>query len=160
MTTPSFPTSVPTLAAMSVLSNNLASFLTADIDSVAVSLDLDDASSFPTSGEITIGTEAIHYTGKSTNTLTGLTRGYDNTSAAAHSAGDVANQYFIAEHHNRLAAEINAIAQNISDRFGLGQGAYTVLPVGIGIIFQPTAGKYFMITCDAEGVHSQEVTLS
>ena len=50
-------------------------------------LTLTSASSFPSSGTIAIGSELITYTGKSSNDLTGLTRGALGTSAAAHSNG-------------------------------------------------------------------------
>ena len=48
-----------------------------------------DASQFPDSGTnfILIGTEEISYTGISSNTLTGVTRGVRNTTAASHSDG-------------------------------------------------------------------------
>ena len=48
---------------------------------------LTDASLFPTTGTnfIQIGSEEISYTGISTNTLTGVTRGVRNTTAASHS---------------------------------------------------------------------------
>jgi len=44
---------------------------------------------FPTSGTnfIQIGSEEISYTGISSNTLTGVTRGVRNTTAATHSNG-------------------------------------------------------------------------
>jgi hypothetical protein len=50
---------------------------------------LTDVSQFPSSGTnfILIGTEEISYTGISTNTLTGVTRGVRNTTAASHSDG-------------------------------------------------------------------------
>ena len=50
---------------------------------------LTDASQFPSSGTnfIKIGTEEMSYTGISTNTLTGVTRGVRNTTAASHSDG-------------------------------------------------------------------------
>jgi len=63
--------------------------LSADINSSATSITLTDASQFPSSGTnfIQIGTEEISYTGISTNTLTGVTRGVRNTTAASHTAG-------------------------------------------------------------------------
>jgi hypothetical protein len=48
---------------------------------------LDDASSFTTTGTIKIGSEIITYTGKSSNDLTGCTRGTNSTTAAAHVNG-------------------------------------------------------------------------
>jgi len=51
-------------------------------------ISLTDASDFPSTGVVFIGTERISYTGKSTNDLTGCTRGENNTTAASHSDGD------------------------------------------------------------------------
>jgi len=64
--------------------------LSADISAAATSVTVNDASQLPSSGTnfIKIGTEEISYTGISTNTLTGVTRGVRNTTAASHTAGD------------------------------------------------------------------------
>jgi len=48
---------------------------------------LTDASSFSTSGSVRIEDEIITYTGKSSNDLTGCTRGTNGTTAAAHADG-------------------------------------------------------------------------
>jgi hypothetical protein len=63
--------------------------LSADISAAATSITLNDASQLPSSGTnfIKIGTEEISYTGISTNTLTGVTRGVRNTTAASHTSG-------------------------------------------------------------------------
>jgi hypothetical protein len=63
--------------------------LSADINSSTTTVTLNDASQFPSSGTsfVLIGTEEISYTGISGNTLTGVTRGVRNTTAASHSAG-------------------------------------------------------------------------
>ena len=57
--------------------------LTASSTSIA----LDDSGSFPASGTVVIGDERIAYTTNTsgTDTLSGLTRGSDNTTAASHS---------------------------------------------------------------------------
>ena len=64
--------------------------LSSDINSSTTSITVNDASQLPSSGTnfIKIGTEEISYTGISTNTLTGVTRGVRNTTAASHTAGD------------------------------------------------------------------------
>jgi len=64
--------------------------LAAGIDASVTTLTLTDASQFPSSGTnfVLIGTEEISYTGVSGNTLTGLTRGVRNTTAASHNGGD------------------------------------------------------------------------
>ena len=63
--------------------------LSADINAVTTTITLNDTSQLPSSGDsfILIGTEEIQYTGISGNTLTGVTRGVRNTTAASHSAG-------------------------------------------------------------------------
>ena len=64
-------------------------YLDADITAAVTSLTLVDASAFPASGTIGIDSEKITYTGKSTNTLTGLTRGASSTTATTHKRGAV-----------------------------------------------------------------------
>lgn len=61
------------------------STLNGNITATDTSLVLTSAASFPNSpGIIRIGTEQIFYTSKSSNTLLGLVRGYNGTTAAAH----------------------------------------------------------------------------
>jgi len=64
--------------------------LNADITDAATSLVLASGytTDYGTSGTIRINGEILSYTGKSTDTLTGLTRGLYNTVAAAHTAAD------------------------------------------------------------------------
>jgi hypothetical protein len=64
--------------------------LNGGINSSTTTIVLTDASLFPTSGTsfIQIGSEEISYTGLSGNTLTGVTRGVRNTTAASHSNAD------------------------------------------------------------------------
>jgi len=65
------------------------SYLNANITSTATDITLIDATSYPYSGTIQIGSEIITYTGSGSNTLTGCTRGANNTTAASHSQYDV-----------------------------------------------------------------------
>lgn len=62
--------------------------LAADISDTDTSLTLDDAANYPAAGTVRIGNEVIEYTGKSTDTLTGLTRGQWGTEAADHREDD------------------------------------------------------------------------
>ena len=59
------------------------------INSSTTTIVLTDATQFPSTGTnfIQIGSEEISYTGISSNTLTGVTRGVRNTTAASHSDG-------------------------------------------------------------------------
>jgi len=54
------------------------------IDSSVTSIILTSATGFPATGSIFIDSECITYTGISTNTLTGCTRGTNGTTAASH----------------------------------------------------------------------------
>jgi len=58
------------------------------IDAATIPLATGDGSSFPLTGTIIIGSEAITYTGISTDSLTGCTRGALGSTAATHDDGD------------------------------------------------------------------------
>ena len=65
---------------------------TAGTGGVGTTINVTSNTSFPTAGTIAVGTELISYTGKGTNTLTGITRGVKGTAVAgttgqAHSTG-------------------------------------------------------------------------
>lgn len=163
-----FPNSVPTTANIrGNLVDNLATALNGALTAIATTLIVDDTTGFPTAGLLTIqradgtGTpELCSYTGKTGTTFTGVTRNFNSRFNSAWSDNDVVALFYAADHHNHVCEEVIAIAQNISDRLGLGQGNYIVLPVGVGIIAQPTSGQYYMITADEAGVHSSKVVLS
>ena len=63
------------------------STLSSSINTSVTSLTMASSSSFPSSGTVIIGTELITYTGNSSGTLSGLTRGANGTTAASHSSG-------------------------------------------------------------------------
>ena len=72
------------------VSGEAVTTLNGNIDAITTTIVLTDASQFPSSGTsyVQIGSEEISYTGKSGNTLTGVTRGVRNTTAASHTSGD------------------------------------------------------------------------
>ena len=61
-----------------------------ELDASETTITLSDASAFPSSGTILVDSELISYSGKSTNDLTGCTRGASGTTAATHSNGATA----------------------------------------------------------------------
>ena len=71
------------------VANALTTTLNGGIDASATTIVLTSAVNFPSTGtnHITIDNEDISYTGISTNTLTGVTRGARGTTAASHSNG-------------------------------------------------------------------------
>ena len=60
------------------------------LDASETTITLTSAASFPTAGTILVDSELITYTGKSTNDLTGCTRGTLGSTAATHSNGATA----------------------------------------------------------------------
>ena len=64
--------------------DGVSTTLNGDISNSATTITLTDASSFNSAGKIKINKEIIKYTGKSSNDLTGCTRGENLTTAAAH----------------------------------------------------------------------------
>lgn len=110
----SWPTAVATDAELKILVNNVSTTLNGGINNSTTTVILTDASSFPTAGYVTIDSEAIAYTGKSTNTLTGVTRGADNTTAASHSDTAPVYHLFVADHHNKIKNEIIAIETSLN----------------------------------------------
>ena len=66
------------------------------------SLTLTSATNFTSQGVILIGTEQIAYTSKSGSSLLGLVRGYNGTTAAAHSTGANVGSYMVTVTDNTL----------------------------------------------------------
>lgn len=115
-----YPTAAATDADLFVAKNNLSTSLATAIDGVTTTVVLADASQFPTSGYVTIELEAIKYTGISVNTLTGVTRGADGTTAVAHIAGTAVFHNIVANHHNSLKEEVKAIETDLGSRIAFG----------------------------------------
>ena len=71
------------------VSGEAVTSLSGGINAITTTVVLSDASLFPSSGTnfVQIGLEEISYTGITGNTLTGVTRGVRNTTAATHSNG-------------------------------------------------------------------------
>ena len=71
------------------VAGELTDTLDGALTSGSSSIVMDDSASFPASGTVLIDSERVAYTTNTTgtNTLSGLTRGSDNTTAASHSDG-------------------------------------------------------------------------
>ena len=75
---------------------NASTTTTEALDNSETAIDLASVAGFKTAGVIKIGSEIITYTGISTLTLTGCTRGTNSSSAAAHDSGATVTQILIA----------------------------------------------------------------
>jgi len=62
-------------------------FLTSSITNLVTTIPVDSTLTYPSSGIINIEDETILYTGKTSTTFTGCTRGYNNTLALNHTSG-------------------------------------------------------------------------
>lgn len=113
-----YPTAAATDADLFVAVNNKFTTLNGAIDAVTTTIVLTSASGFPTAGYVSIDTEAIKYTGITVNTLTGVTRGADGTSAASHADASLVEHRGIAAHHNTAKDEIIAIETDLGSRIG------------------------------------------
>lgn len=71
------------------------STLNGGISDTATSLVVTSGTNFASSGILRIGSEDIFYTNKAGNTISGLTRGYNGTTAASHSNGAGVGSYTI-----------------------------------------------------------------
>ena len=72
--------------------DGVSTTLNGNISNSATTITLTDASSFSSAGKIKINNEIISYAGKSTNNLTGCTRGVNSTTAVAHTSGVTVDQ--------------------------------------------------------------------
>ncbi len=82
-----FPAALDTQDSLFRTSDNARSTLASSITSGSTTLTLAGGGTFPSSSAIVVDSEVIYYTGRSTNTLTGLLRGQEGTTAASHSVG-------------------------------------------------------------------------
>ena len=122
-----FPGAVATDSTIFVATPNSTSRLTLAINAVELAIHVADGTKFRGGNIITIGTERMLVCSVLANVLTLCTgsRGFDNTVAAAHSAGLVVDGLFSSRHHNQVAAEIKAMQKVI-----VGPVAYNVKGYG------------------------------
>jgi hypothetical protein len=109
-----WPTSIAGNGDLYEAKNNVSTTLNGAINDSTTTVVLTDASAFPASGFVTIGAEAIAYTSKTGNSLNGVVRGADGTTAASHLDGSGASHYVVAAHHNALKDEVIAVETQLS----------------------------------------------
>lgn len=114
-----YPATLDTAVSLIEAANNAATTLAAPLLAGAASADLTSAATLPASGTLSLLTgEVLVYTGKASNTLTGLVRSREGTTAAASApAGTGVELRPTARHHTVLADAI------IATQAKLGAGA-------------------------------------
>lgn len=123
-----YPPTLDSVVSLFETSDNATTTLNGDINTIVTTITVGSTSLFPTTGSITIESEIIYYTGKTSTTFTGCIRGSAGTSAASHLTGVSINGRHLAEHHNILALAIVAIETKIGtgttiDAVQIGSGA-------------------------------------
>jgi hypothetical protein len=98
-------------------SNNLSTNLTVLVLVGDTTIDVVDTTGFVAPGVVSIESEVIHYTGLTGTSFTGCTRGYDGTTAAAHSLNDVfgnarrVSLRVISKHVQELQEELDGLLE-------------------------------------------------
>jgi len=130
--TASYPTSTPTTLGLFQAKNNILVETTSPIGAGDTTIPILDTTDLPNSGMLTFtdNNEVILYTGKTVSSITGVTRGYDGTSAFAHGAGQELEMRWNAEYHNRQNEEIVAVAADLRNAFSADLDD-TVVAVGV-----------------------------
>lgn len=148
-----WPSSVASALNLLTAVNNTKVTLNVNAGVGDTTLTVDDASPLPASGYVTFNDnetspETVYYTGISGgNTLTGVTRGADNTAAATHVVGAGLEQRWNASYHNTLAAEIVAIETDLAARFGDGASSNAiVVPSGVSFTLKNTTNQIVLGT--------------
>ena len=120
----------------------LTTGLTSSLSTTATSMSVTSTTGFLTSDKLVIGKEEFFYTGKTPTTFTGLTRGYNDTDAAAHASGSAV--------YTKAASTLNQLAG-----FNVGETAGTIgtlqliaaVPGAIvHAVAQITVGRYWFFT--------------
>jgi len=117
-----FPTSLDSHTSASPLgfgevTNQAHTLLTASHTNSVTTLTVADTTDFPTKGYVVVKRELISYTGKTSTTLTGCTRGVGGTTADAYLPGTIVEHVIVAANHNDLAAAIVAIETQLGAGF-------------------------------------------
>jgi hypothetical protein len=100
------------------------------LDAIETEIDLVSVEGFKDAGAIIIDAEIITYTGISTNTLTGCTRGTNGTTAATHDIGAITTQVLI----NPIATQSGSTTVIITDTdHGALDGDWIVLNGAIAV---------------------------
>ena len=104
--------------------SNRSTTVTEALDDSETSIDVASVTGFPSAGIIKIESEIITYTGISSLTLTGCTRGTNSTSAAAHDSGTALAQVLV----NPITTADEGTTVTITDTaHGATTGDYVVL---------------------------------
>ena len=130
-------------------SGQFTSTLSSSINTSVTSLTMASSSSFPSTGTVLIDNELITYTGNSSGTLSGLTRGASGTTAASHSSGAT-----VTDASNFFAWNAAASGDIITD-----PGLWTLDNFGNKLLASIFNGETFEWDANASGATNTRATL-
>lgn len=121
-----YPGRVATDADLKVQVNGKQTKLSASLTSGSTSATVASCTGIVANTLATIDREIIPVTTCSGNTMTFASRGFDGTTAAAHSSGAIVSLFVDAWHHNALRVEVEAIEQTMSAGGSISSGSLTL----------------------------------
>lgn len=108
--TASFPTAVVTDSQLKIARNRVQTTLTSAITSGATTIPVASSTGIVANMLMTVDAEIINIVSVAGNNLT-VTRGFDGTTAVAHTGGRLVSNFISSHYHNAMAAEVKAIEQ-------------------------------------------------
>jgi hypothetical protein len=135
--------------------NNLNSTLSADVpavDSEYIYIQTADAAAFPDEGLVSVGNEIIWYTSKTGNRLnvamdgpTVIGRGYDDTTAAAHSVGAAVSRRVVKYDVESVRDVLDDLQTLVGFYEEFTLATNTATPTNVGTIFRIDVSEYRMM---------------
>lgn len=127
-----FPATLDTDATLLVQVNDCSSLLSSAISASDTSLTVVDASSFPSAGIGRIDSEFFKWDSKSTNTLSGLTRGAYGSTAATHAAAADVRMTILAGYHNNVKDAVIAVETKLGSGSDTAASGEVLVGTGTG----------------------------
>ncbi len=149
----SFPTALDTSASLVAAVNNTSTNLSSAITNAVTTIPVDSATAFPSSGVVLIDTEYISYTGKTANTLTGCTRGFESSSATAHSSGAAVKFVLTAQMWQAIINAIIALETKLGTGSGVAASAQALMGTGAG-----ASGWRALLSSDIPSLDAAKIT--
>jgi hypothetical protein len=141
--TTNFPAALDTTETLIQAADNAITTLSSQIDASVTTIPVVATASFPSNGIFSIENELISYTGKTSTTFTGCTRGFDGTTAVTHASSSLVEQEISSIYHRTMVSALIATQTKI----GAGTTANRVIVAnGSG---NYTASDLTHITADA-----------
>lgn len=110
--TAAYPGAVPTDTTLTVASNSLETSLVSDINASVDTFSVSNTA-FDVPVLVRVDNEIMLIGAKGSGTVSSVTRGFNGTTAAAHTSGSVLSGNVFAYTQNQLAAEVKAIATEL-----------------------------------------------